>query len=126
MPITRSFPLPASSQDLPLPDKKPFYLVFVSSIHPETGLSWCPDVRAAMPVIDAAFEKEDAAPLGVVEVGQRPEWKEPNNVFRTKWNVHNVPCLVRFERGEDGTVKEVGRLIEEQVLEKEKLDKLLA
>lgn len=81
MPITRSFPLPASAQDLQLPSttstsnpqqEPPLYLVFVSSISPETGLSWCPDVRAAMPVIEAAFEKEDAPELGIVEVGQRP------------------------------------------------------
>lgn len=73
MPIIRSFTLPASSKDLTFPDKKPFYLAFVASNHPETGVPWCPDVRAAMPVINAAFEKEDGPALGMVEVGQKPE-----------------------------------------------------
>ncbi|CAI6327480.1 unnamed protein product [Periconia digitata] len=131
MPINQSFQLPATAQDLPLAAsaKSPLYLVFVSSIHPETGLSWCPDVRAAMPIIEAAFNKDErkGLELGIVEVGQRPEWKEPTNVFRTQWNVHNVPCLVRYERkGEDGSVVETGRMIEEEFLKEGKLDEFLS
>lgn len=51
-------------------------------------------------------------------------WKDPKNVFRTKWNVSNVPTLVQFEKTVDG-VKETGRLIERDILDQERLQGLL-
>jgi hypothetical protein len=52
-------------------------------------------------------------------------WKDPNNVFRTVWNVHNVPALLRFEHTSDG-VKEVGRLIEGEILDEQRLNSLVS
>ena len=52
-------------------------------------------------------------------------WKDPKNVFRTQWKVNNVPALVRFEKTGEG-VKEVGRLIEGEILDQERLDRLLS
>jgi hypothetical protein len=53
-------------------------------------------------------------------------YRTPDNVFRSsKWNVPNVPTLARYERL-DGEVKEVGRLIEEEILDKERFKKLIA
>ena len=52
-------------------------------------------------------------------------WKDPKNVYRTEWKVHNTPALLRFEKTSEG-VKEVGRLIEREILEQERLEKLLA
>ena len=40
-------------------------------------------------------------------------WKAPN-VYREKWNVHNVPTLVKFECV-DGEVKETGRVEEDKI-----------
>lgn len=51
-------------------------------------------------------------------------WKDPNNVFRTVWNVHNVPTLLRFENTGDG-FKEVGRLIEGEILDEQRLASLM-
>jgi hypothetical protein len=47
-------------------------------------------------------------------------WRDQKNVFRTTWNVNNVPALVKYERV-DGVTKEVGRLIEGEILDGEKL-----
>ena len=48
-----------------------------------------------------------------------------DNYFRvSEWRIPNVPTLARYERV-DGVVKEVGRLVEEEVLDKERLAKLL-
>jgi hypothetical protein len=47
-------------------------------------------------------------------------WKDLSNVYRTKWNVNNVPTLVRFENV-NGTVKETGRLVEGDILDRKKL-----
>ncbi|PSN60322.1 hypothetical protein BS50DRAFT_579204 [Corynespora cassiicola Philippines] len=126
MPIDNDFKTPQSAQELALPghDKAPLFLAFVSSVGSDTGLPWCPDVRAALPVLQAVFTKSEAPKLGIVGVGQKPEWREPGNIYRTKWNVSNVPTLVRYER-RDGKVIEIGRLIEGEILVPEKLSKLL-
>jgi hypothetical protein len=52
-------------------------------------------------------------------------WKDPNNVFRTVWKVHNVPALLRFEKTGEG-VKEVGRLIEGEILDEQRLNSLMS
>jgi hypothetical protein len=51
-------------------------------------------------------------------------WRDPSNVFRTKWNVNNVPTLVRYERV-DGKVKETGRLTENEILDGQQLQALI-
>lgn len=45
-------------------------------------------------------------------------------MFRTVWNVNNVPALVRYEKT-GGTVKETGRLIEGEILNEERLSQLI-
>ena len=51
-------------------------------------------------------------------------WRVQTNVFRTVWNVHNVPTLVRYENVGD-EVKETGRLVEGEILDDTKLQRLL-
>ena len=52
-------------------------------------------------------------------------WRDPKNAYRTEWKVFNVPALLRFEKTSEG-VKEVGRLIEGEILDQERLEKLLS
>lgn len=52
-------------------------------------------------------------------------WKDPKNVFRTEWNINNVPALVRYEKTDEG-VGEVGRLIEDEMLDEQRLNGLLS
>lgn len=75
MTITSNFTLPASTSDLALPTDSPapFFITFTTSDLPETGQSWCPDVRAALPHLKAAFTTEGSPEMAFVEVGQRPE-----------------------------------------------------
>ncbi|TEA17699.1 Thioredoxin domain-containing protein [Colletotrichum sidae] len=112
MPIATSFTLPESAADLAVPEGSAFFITFTTSNLPETGESWCPDVRAALPHLNATFSADGAPEMAFVEVGQRPEWKVPTNVYRTTWNINNVPTLVRFERA-GGVTKETGRLVED-------------
>lgn len=51
-------------------------------------------------------------------------WKDPKNVYRTEWKVNNTPALLRFEKTGEG-VKEVGRLIEGEILDRERLERFL-
>ncbi|CCF35454.1 hypothetical protein CH063_01310 [Colletotrichum higginsianum] len=126
MPINSSFTLPEAANALPLPENAaaPFFITFTTSNHPDTGESWCPDVRAALPLLNAAFSADGAPEMAFAEVGQRPEWKIPTNVFRTKWNVHNVPTLVRYQRL-GGEVRETGRLVEAEILDERRLKELI-
>lgn len=52
-------------------------------------------------------------------------WREPKNIFRTLWNINNVPALVRYQRV-NGEVTETGRLIEGEMLDKSKLQKFMS
>lgn len=73
MPIISNFKLPATASALESPKEysaPPIFLAFIASNLPETGESWCPDVRAALPVLNAAFSAEGAPDLAFVEVGQ--------------------------------------------------------
>lgn len=76
MAIIYNFTLPASADALtPTADSQtPFFITFTTSDLPETGESWCPDVRAALPHLKAAFSPEGSPEMAFVEVGQRPEY----------------------------------------------------
>lgn len=67
-------------------------------------------------------------------LGKPNRWKNPHNIFRTQWNIHNVPVLVRYElvavavEGNTTTtkqVKEVGRLVEGEILDERRLQELV-
>jgi hypothetical protein len=137
MPIITDFSLPPSQDDLALPadSNSAFFIAFLASRDPNTGEPWCPDVRASLPHLTAAFSGDSTPTVAFVEVGQRPEyvkqdiqntppsdsiyrWKDPSNTYRTDWKVSGVPTLVRYERV-DGKVKDVGRITEVEILDKE-------
>lgn len=73
MPVLTSFSLPGSPAALSLSPGKPFFIAFLSSNDPQTNQPWCPDVRAALPVLDDAFSANSSPDAAYVEVGQRPE-----------------------------------------------------
>ncbi|PYI07007.1 hypothetical protein BO78DRAFT_429284 [Aspergillus sclerotiicarbonarius CBS 121057] len=126
MPFLTNFALPGSAQQLDVPEHSDaaLFLVFVSSKDPATRQPWCPDVRAAWPTITETFSGEDSPRLGVVEVGQKPEWRDPQNIYRAHWKVNCVPALVRYQRVR-GEVVETGRLVEGEILNQEKLRKFI-
>lgn len=85
MPVQEPFQLPNSAQDLPIAygTNVTFFLIFISSISPETKQPWCPDVRAVLPVVGAAFSADNAPEVGFVHVGQKPEYaNEPSANIR--------------------------------------------
>lgn len=198
MTILKSFPLPSSPSALQIPNEKErdsppsnfFFIAFLASKDPLTNQPWCPDVRAALPILEATFQepttsqgadggegkkeqeegKKSTPPpppvVAFIEVGQKTEyvssfffpyvfchlflvfspcsfssflgkqnrWKNPHNVFRTQWDIHNVPVLVRYElvavavEGHTTTtkqVKEVGRLVEGEILDERRLQELV-
>lgn len=98
----------------------PIYVLYTGTKLPDTGESWCPDCVEAEPFIEKGFE---AAPentlLVIVEVGDRPFWKDHNCPFRTNpvTKLKVLPTLARW-----GTQK---RLEGDQLLNLELIDMLL-
>ncbi|KAH4188158.1 hypothetical protein HBI56_108180 [Parastagonospora nodorum] len=127
MPIQDNLQIPFSAQELPVPDDPAakLFVCFISSADPVTKQPWCPDVRAALPRLDAAFSSEDAPNLAYVHVGQKPEWKEMDNLYRKTWGVNAIPALVRYQRI-NGVVKETGRLVEAEIMDEEKVLSLVS
>lgn len=118
MPISKDFTVPSSARQLEVPPE-PYaksFVIFISSEDPETKQPWCPDVRASWPHIVAAFEGQTSPLLNVVQVGQRPEWRDPDNVYRKNWNVNGVPTLAKFQRV-NGEVVETARLDENGIMD---------
>lgn len=76
MTILGDFELPASSADLPVSADatSPLYVAFIASDDPATGRPWCPDVRAALPSLKAAFSGKRNPEVAFVAVGQKPRW----------------------------------------------------
>lgn len=72
MPILHNSTTPLLA--LPKNLKSPFFICFISSTDPTTQHSWCPDVRAALPHVTAAFAANGEREVVLVEVGQRPEY----------------------------------------------------
>lgn len=76
MPIIKNFTLPGSAKLLEVsesPNAK-LFLAFISGDDPITKQPWCPDVRAALPHIDAAFAAPDAPSVAIVSVGEKSEY----------------------------------------------------
>lgn len=64
MTILKSFPLPSSPSALQIPNEKEkdsapsnFFIAFLASKDPLTNQPWCPDVRAALPILEATFQE---------------------------------------------------------------------
>ncbi|KAH8890214.1 hypothetical protein GQ53DRAFT_766280 [Thozetella sp. PMI_491] len=127
MPISTDFALPDAAKRLELPGdaNSKLFVCFIASTDPVTKQAWCPDVRVALPVLKTTFSGSNAPELALIEVGQRPEWRAAGNIYRKNFDVHSVPTLVRFQRV-NGEVKEVGRLVEAELLDEKKLHTLMA
>ncbi|KAF2648161.1 hypothetical protein K491DRAFT_613322 [Lophiostoma macrostomum CBS 122681] len=109
-----------SPQDLPIPDTADakIFVGFIASVDLATGLPWCPDVRAALPVLERVFggEGETQSRLSLVDVGQKAEWKDLDNVYRKVWGIRGVPTVIIYERV-GGEVKEVDRLTDPELFD---------
>lgn len=73
MTILTDYKLPKSAEKLPDAKEGHFFLAFLASKDPSTSRPWCPDVNAALPVLEKIFTEHDTPTVGFIEVGQKPE-----------------------------------------------------
>ncbi|PAA62118.1 hypothetical protein BOX15_Mlig003659g3, partial [Macrostomum lignano] len=78
------------------------FTLFMAATDPNTGDSWCPDCRAAEPLIEEALgqlENRDDVVFFIVEVGNRQAWSDGDNVFRHLADqcVTGLPTLVEVK-----------------------------
>jgi len=70
-----------------------------------SGRSWCPDCRNIEDTVQTQLARPGSY---IVYVGDRAQWKTPDNRYRKDWSVTGIPTLVSVKDG-----KEVGRLEDE-------------
>jgi len=86
------------------------YLIFYSSISESDGKLWCPDCVAVDSTVRKIFGPDGPAAL-IVYVGQKAEWKTPNNPFRSEpWNIQSIPTIIKLR-----DFKETSRLVESEI-----------
>lgn len=82
------------------------FLIFYGSLIEDEQVSclyksWCPDSVRAKPYIDnnIKYLNNDRDTLITVYVGQKKEWKNMNNVFRTdqRFKLKGVPTLLQYK-----------------------------
>ncbi|KAF1938026.1 hypothetical protein EJ02DRAFT_38315 [Clathrospora elynae] len=123
MAIIDNFEVPHSAQELPFPAQPnaSFFILFLSSIDPVTKQPWCSDVRDTLPILNKMFSGSSSPTVHYAYVGSRAQYKETSGSrFRIDWNIRNLPTLSRYERSSDGKVKEVGRLVEGELLDEKR------
>jgi len=84
------------------------YLIFYSSL--SDGRLWCPDCVDVDSTVQKIFGTDGPAAL-IVYVGQKAEWKTPNNPFRSEpWNIQSIPTIIKLRDN-----KETSRLVESEI-----------
>ncbi|KAF7337487.1 Duf953 domain protein [Mycena sanguinolenta] len=87
------------------------FLIFYSDI--VDGQMWCPDCRAVDDQVRKTFIDTSVTAV-IVYVGNKPDWKAPENVFRGEpFKITSIPTIVKMREG-----KEVGRLVEKEISSK--------
>ncbi|POY72642.1 hypothetical protein BMF94_4470 [Rhodotorula taiwanensis] len=83
---------------------KPHYLVFFASVDPQTGKPWCPDCSEVQSEVERLIPEQNST---LVFVGDRTEWKKPENAFRQKpFNISKIPTIIRVEGSADNVAAE--------------------
>ncbi|SPO25726.1 uncharacterized protein UTRI_03091 [Ustilago trichophora] len=96
MTLTTSNNVPTTSSQ----GGEPQFLIFFSSGNPP----WCPDCVDAQPAIEKVFGGS-TVDGHIVLVGERAEWKTPENKFRKDYAIKCIPTITKVVDG-----KEVARL----------------
>jgi len=96
-------------------EKKKTFALFTAALQEDTGEPWCPDARAAEPVIFEALDAPGVPAAVVVCRLPREDWKNTAapHAYRAAVGLTNLPTLLSWET----TAGETGRLVEDECKE---------
>ncbi|KAM0788351.1 hypothetical protein ACM66B_001492 [Microbotryomycetes sp. NB124-2] len=104
----------------------PHFLILFASVDPQTGQSWCPDCRDVEPAIEKHVPQQRST---LVYVGQRNEWKTPDNAYRKAFGISAVPTIIRLESGDKANltsqISSAQKLVEGEILDESRLKEFL-
>ncbi|KAJ7040336.1 hypothetical protein C8F04DRAFT_1083256 [Mycena alexandri] len=99
-------------------DRPEEFLIFYSDV--VDGQLWCPDCRVVDDQVRGAFTAANSPSAVIVYVGNRPDWKSTDNIFRGEpFKITTIPTIVKLKEN-----KEAGRLVDTEI--KTGLDKFVA
>ncbi|GAA5869026.1 hypothetical protein JCM3774_002452 [Rhodotorula dairenensis] len=105
---------------------KPHFLVFFASIDEHTGKPWCPDCSEVQQEVERLVPEQNST---LVFVGDRTEWKKPDNAFRQKpFNISKIPTIIRVQGGADNVAASLDsapRLIESELRDRSKFEEFV-
>ncbi|KAJ7184039.1 hypothetical protein B0H12DRAFT_835068 [Mycena haematopus] len=85
------------------------FLIFYADV--VDGKMWCSDCRAVDDQVRKTFTDSPTSAAVIVYVGNKPDWKATDNVFRGEpFKLTAIPTIIRIREG-----KEVGRLVEKEI-----------
>ncbi|GAA5868403.1 hypothetical protein JCM1840_006980 [Sporobolomyces johnsonii] len=96
----------------------PHYLIFFAP--------WCPDCLATQSAIEQRVPESNST---LVYVGERDQWKTPENPFRkAPFNISKIPTIVRVEQGGEslqGSLESALRLVEGELRDETKFEQFV-
>ncbi|GAA5930623.1 hypothetical protein JCM1841_006820 [Sporobolomyces salmonicolor] len=96
----------------------PHYLIFFAP--------WCPDCLATQSAIEQRVPESNST---LVYVGERQQWKTPDNPFRkAPFNISKIPTIVRVEQGGEalhGSLESAPRLVEGELRDDAKFEQFV-
>ncbi|GAA6013717.1 hypothetical protein JCM8202_000787 [Rhodotorula sphaerocarpa] len=106
--------------------EQPHFLVFFASVDPQTGKPWCPDCSEVQSEVDRLVPEKSST---LVFVGDRDEWKKPENAFRQRpFNISKIPTIIRIQGSADNVAAELDsapRLVESELRDKSKFEQFV-
>ncbi|KAG5445517.1 Thioredoxin domain-containing protein 17 [Clonorchis sinensis] len=109
----RSIPQLEACAGSALAKNRRVFIYFFGKTDPQTGKSWCPDVRRAEPTVLKGLKVTNESDLFIwCEVGDRDEWIIPENPFKKHHvlRLKEIPTLVSLA-SHDGIIDVKSRLI---------------
>ncbi|WBW72208.1 thioredoxin family protein, peroxidase [Schizosaccharomyces osmophilus] len=100
------------------------FVAYLASVDPRTKQPWCPTVRAALPAFNNIFNSSKTLNLVHVYVGNMPQWRTPDNLYRKNFGISAVPTLGRYYRDAEGNLQN-SLLVDYDCLDAQKLSKFI-
>ncbi|BGP38601.1 hypothetical protein JCM10450v2_002550 [Rhodotorula kratochvilovae] len=105
----------------------PHFLVLFASVDPNTGKPWCPDCADVQGEVERLIPDNKST---LVFVGDRTEWRDPNNKFRQPpFSIDRIPTIIRIEQGGDAVANSLDsapRLVESELRDHAKFEQFVA